>query len=264
MTDFIRVYFDLETTGLSIWNDHIVQIAATVCVDSECKGVFETNVKSTKPMQKTASQVTGIYDKDLVDAPSSEEALVKFFNWMNEMSDLYHKPIALVAYNGLRFDFPLLYSELTRENLTCLWKDSKITRLVDPLVWAKEHLDSTILVRRATGACSYALNDVYTALFERQIINAHQALADAQALQDIVCHDAFGEIGWSGATNYNMLQCDYRSKYVKEKYKYTCKKKPTRTVRSLTGMNKKHTLLSSNKNQLIAIPLRKKRSPSPQ
>ena len=242
----ILVYFDLETTGLSKWSDRIVQIGATVVLNNGNENItvmeFETFVNPDKKIHVSASAKTGIYDKDVVKAPSTKQALNDFFEKLKSVKTKYpNTPILMVAYNGIQFDFPILFCELIRNNMAVylLMDNCGVVGFLDPLLWAKRELDTTCLIRRSNGSCSYKLSDVYIALTGTPLNNAHTALADTRGLKKICCHSKFGSMALScelvPTTNY-FLPTEYciKSFMVKKKEFETGKNKNRkRNIRSL-------------------------------
>jgi DNA polymerase III alpha subunit (gram-positive type) len=192
------VYFDLESTGLSRWHDKIVQIGATITLHKDDKtdeklGEFETLVKCDKKIHAKAAEVTGIYDHHLLDAPLPAHAFTQFFEWLSRMTKEHPGiPVCLLAYNGFNFDFPMFMSELCRWDFDILtvFKSHRIDMFVDPLVWARD-IDTKCLLRKSSGKCSFVLQDVHMALVGTPIENAHQALADTEALMKVCRHAEF-------------------------------------------------------------------------
>ena len=64
------VFFDLETTGINIAKDRIVEIAILKINPNGNKESKEYRINPTIPIPKEASAIHGIYDKDIVDKPT--------------------------------------------------------------------------------------------------------------------------------------------------------------------------------------------------
>jgi len=137
---------DLETTGVDITKDRIVEIAAvhahgdilmkgesfstTVCVDAM---ILESRGEE-------ASKVHGITDEEIQHGPTFKEAWIRFVRWIDDVTNIAIKDedsddemrqpifledpiIVLAAHNGFRFDFPLLLCELLRNDIsTTIWQ----------------------------------------------------------------------------------------------------------------------------------------------
>jgi len=137
---------DLETTGVDITKDRIVEIAAVHAHgDIRMKGEsFSTTVCVDdiilKERGKEASKVHGITDAEIKQGPTFKEAWMRFSKWVDDIANMaihdedsdddMRQPtfledpiIVLAAHNGFRFDFPLLLCELRRNGLsTTIWE----------------------------------------------------------------------------------------------------------------------------------------------
>ncbi len=95
--DFI--VFDLETTGLKPATEEITEIAAVLVREGEIRDSFQTYVNPHKPIPPEITELTGISDETVADAPDLPEALDKFFAFMGDR--------VLVAHNA-GFDLSFL------------------------------------------------------------------------------------------------------------------------------------------------------------
>lgn len=78
------VVFDLETTGLSPRNCEIIEIAAVIVSGGQMGERFHTYVKPSAPVPYEITQLTGITDEMVRDAPSQQEAAAAFFAFMGD------------------------------------------------------------------------------------------------------------------------------------------------------------------------------------
>lgn len=95
------VVVDLETTGLDVNRDYIIEIGAVKIENGICGDMFSSYVANSR-LQKLPEKITmltGITDNDLLNAPSIEDVLARF----KEFAD----GCTLVAHN-LQFDFSFL------------------------------------------------------------------------------------------------------------------------------------------------------------
>ena len=77
------VCFDIETTGLNAGVDGITEIAATVLRNGElCEG-YHTYVNPQRPIPEKITQLTGISNDTVKDAPLEDEALRDFLDFVN-------------------------------------------------------------------------------------------------------------------------------------------------------------------------------------
>lgn len=111
---------DLETTGISLSNDRIVELAIVRLSPDGTRQVKRRLINPEMPIPKQASDVHGITDEMVKDAPT-------FKQLANEIKQ-YLDNCDLGGYNSNRFDIPLLMEELLRAGMEL---DMKGRRLVD-------------------------------------------------------------------------------------------------------------------------------------
>ena len=78
------VCFDLETTGLSRFEDRITEIGAVVLENGEIKERFQTFADPGRPLEPAIVQLTGITDEMLAGAPGQEEAIRAFLDFAGD------------------------------------------------------------------------------------------------------------------------------------------------------------------------------------
>ena len=101
------VFFDLETTGLNVVTDRIVQIAALRFEPGGAPaGRLNRLVDPGEPIPATATAVHGISDADVAGAP-------RFAEVVDEI-ETFFDGADIAGYNVARFDIPLLMEELAR------------------------------------------------------------------------------------------------------------------------------------------------------
>ena len=102
------VAFDLETTGLSSRSDRIIEIGAVILKNGEEVDRFQTFVDPQRPLERKIVELTGITDEMLEGAPSIEEVLPKFLDFVGGR--------VLVAHNS-DFDTGFIRAECQRQGL---------------------------------------------------------------------------------------------------------------------------------------------------
>ena len=102
------VAFDLETTGLNSREDQIIEIGAVVMKDGKEIDRFQTFVDPHQKLQSVTSELTGITDEMLRGAPSIEEILPKFLEFVGDR--------ILVAHNA-DFDTGFIQTACKKQNL---------------------------------------------------------------------------------------------------------------------------------------------------
>ncbi|MBQ3154046.1 MAG: PHP domain-containing protein, partial [Clostridia bacterium] len=75
------VIFDIETTGLSVANCGITQIAASIYRGGQTVDTFETFVNPGMPIPQNITELTGITDEMVADAPSVKDAVEAFLRF---------------------------------------------------------------------------------------------------------------------------------------------------------------------------------------
>lgn len=104
-TEYVRDYvvFDLETTGISCQRDRVVEISAVKVIDGRVTEEFSTLVNPECAIPFYASQVNGITDDMVADAPLFRDALRDFLDFAGDM--------VLVGHNIHSFDLKFLYRD---------------------------------------------------------------------------------------------------------------------------------------------------------
>ncbi|MDR3252278.1 MAG: 3'-5' exonuclease [Tannerella sp.] len=103
------VIFDLETTGINITNDRIVEISY-LKVSPDGKEESKTRrINPDMPIPPEATAVHGITDEDVKDCPRFKD-IAKSLAAQIEGCDL-------AGFNSNRFDIPLLAEEFLRANI---------------------------------------------------------------------------------------------------------------------------------------------------
>ena len=107
-TEYLKDYivFDLETTGISCKKDRIIEISAIRVEGGAESDSFSTLVNPGCPIPFYASQVNGITDDMVEDAPFIEEVLPRFLDFIGDLP--------LVGHNIHSFDMKFIYRECER------------------------------------------------------------------------------------------------------------------------------------------------------
>ena len=184
---YYQLYFDLEATGLSKWNDNIVQIGAQIVYNSKVVSEFDQLIRSDRTMSTKASQITGITDTMLKHAPDAKTGITSFFDWVRKSCPEPESHVTMIAYNGFGYDYPLFFNNCHKNKIPilCNFAACRIFAFADPLQWCRRHVDKTKLKRLASGNCSFKQGDLFESIFHKSLKNAHRALDDANGLRQI-------------------------------------------------------------------------------
>jgi len=108
------VFFDLETTGIDVVTDRIIQIAVVRLV--ECPNtttIFRTKemwlINPGVPIPESSSAIHGITDKDVSEMPTFGEVAAEVAEWFRDAD--------VCGHNVIRFDIPLLENEMKRAGI---------------------------------------------------------------------------------------------------------------------------------------------------
>lgn len=156
------VVLDLETTGINIATDRIVEIALLKVNPNgtEEEKVYRINPEMPIPLE--SSLIHGIYDDDVKDEPTFKQ-LAKILAKFLEGCDL-------CGFNSNRFDIPLLAEEFIRADVDI---DLKRHKFID--VQAIFHK-----MEKRTLAAAYKF------YCQKDLTDAHSALADTRATYEVL------------------------------------------------------------------------------
>jgi DNA polymerase III alpha subunit (gram-positive type) len=210
------IFMDLETTGLSVYSDEVVQLGATlvkatlsesgVLVHHDRFPPFCELVKCNRKVCASAAAVTGITNETVKNSQSLLTVLINFEKHLELYLPTGVERV-LSGYNISAYDIPLLIADVQRASKVVsktpqaphskapqsvskasvveLFRKWRISYVVDMFLFAKNHVDTTMLKRKINGLPSYTLGDVHMALLHRNISGAHNALADTNACADL-------------------------------------------------------------------------------
>ncbi len=160
--DAIYTVFDIETTGLSVTNNKIIEIAAVKMQEGKEIDRYSTFVNPHVRIPYNIQQLTNITDEMVADAPDIEEVLPKFVEFAQDT--------ILVAHNA-RFDIGFIQHNLKLMNLPDMMNPVldtlELARLLHPTL--KNH-------RLNTLAAKYKVS----------LENHHRAIDDTIALGGIL------------------------------------------------------------------------------
>lgn len=154
-------FIDLETTGISLSTDRIIEIAIIKVLPDNSRQVKRKLINPQMPIPKSSTDIHGITDDMVKDAPTFKQA-------GNEIKQ-YLEHCDLGGYNSNRFDIPILMEEFLRAGMEV---DLSDRRMIDV-----QHIFYTMEPRTLTAA--------YKFYCQKELINAHSAEADVEATIDV-------------------------------------------------------------------------------
>ena len=155
-------FFDLETTGVDVATDRIVEISIVKLMPNGDKEIKTKRINPTIPIPAASSAVHGITDADVADAPTFA-AVAKEFSKFIEGCDLG-------GFNSNKFDIPLLAEEFLRADFDF---DVSKRSLVDV-----QNIFHKLEQRTLSAA--------YKFYCDKNLDNAHSAEADTVATYEIL------------------------------------------------------------------------------
>jgi DNA polymerase-3 subunit epsilon len=154
--------FDLETTGLNITKDRIVEIGIIKVYPNGTEENFSRRVNPEIPIPLETSLIHGIYDLDIVNEPTFKEIAEELVQFIAD-SDL-------AGYNSNKFDIPVLSEELLRVGNNF---DVSNRKFIDV-----QNIFHKMEQRTLAAAYLFYCN--------KSIENAHNALADTSATWEVL------------------------------------------------------------------------------
>ncbi|MCZ8197231.1 MAG: 3'-5' exonuclease [Flavobacterium sp.] len=155
-------FFDLETTGIDVAKDRIVEIAVFKVYPNGNKESKTWLVNPTIPIPPQSTAIHGISNEKVANEPTFKELASQVYNMIKD-SDL-------AGYNSDRFDIPLLAEELLRAGVDFDMKN-RVSVDVQTIFHKKEE-------RTLSAALKFYCN--------QSLENAHTAEADTMATYEIL------------------------------------------------------------------------------
>ena len=156
------VFVDIETTGISIANDRIVEISMLKIYPDGKEEIKTFRINPTIPIPPKTSEIHGIYDEDVKNEPV-------FADLADEIA-LFLKDFDLAGYNSNKFDFPLLAEEFLRAKVDF---DLKNRKFIDVQVIFHKMEQRTLIA-------------AYKFYCNKDLTDAHSAKADVCATYEIL------------------------------------------------------------------------------
>ncbi|NLA48518.1 MAG: 3'-5' exonuclease [Bacteroidales bacterium] len=156
------VFIDLETTGINVSTDRIVEISALKINPNGTEQWMTSLVNPEMPIPPRVSEIHGITDSDVVNAPTFREIarnLVVFLEGCD-----------LAGFNAIKFDMPLLAEEFLRTNVDFNFRKRK-------------YIDVQVIFHKKEQR---TLEAAYKFYCKKELKDAHSASADTQATYEVL------------------------------------------------------------------------------
>ena len=155
-------FIDLETTGISITNDRIIEIAIVKILADGTRQVKRKLINPGMPIPAGSTAVHGITDEMVKDAPSFKQVANECKQFMDHCD--------IGGYNSNRFDIPMLIEEFLRAGIEFSTEGRKFVDVQKIFHKMEER----------------TLSAAYKFYCQKILEGAHSAEADAQATYEIL------------------------------------------------------------------------------
>ncbi len=154
--------FDLETTGIKVATDRIVEISVLKIMPGGDEKSYTKKINPTIPIPAKTTEIHGIADEDVKNAPTFKEIAHELNQFLGN-SDL-------AGYNSNKFDIPLLVEEFLRADVEF---DLKGRRFVDV-----QNIFHKMEPRTLKAAYAFYCG--------KELVNNHSAEADTVATYEVL------------------------------------------------------------------------------
>jgi len=155
-------FFDIETTGVNVGKDRIVEISILKITPDNKKEALTMRINPEIPIPPFVTEIHGITDDDVKDCPKFKDAAKDIANFLNNCD--------LAGYNSNKFDIPLLVEEFLRADVDF---EIKGRRFIDV-----QNIFHKMEPRTLSAAYKFYCNSI--------LENAHSAEADTTATYEIL------------------------------------------------------------------------------
>mgnify|MGYP001792067669 CR=1 FL=1 len=156
------VFFDLETTGVNVTQDRIIEYSFIKVLPNQQTEVRTQRINPLMPIPAETSLIHGIYDEDVKDAPTFKTVARNLHKFLEGCD--------LAGFNIIKFDVPVLVESFLRENIEF---DVSRRKLVD----AQKIFH---LMEKRT------LSAAYKFYCQKNLEDAHSAEADTKATLEVL------------------------------------------------------------------------------
>lgn len=155
-------FFDLETTGVNVGADKIVELAILKAMPDGSEQVMVKRINPQIPIPLESSLIHGIYDKDIANEPTFAEKAQEVADFIGNAD--------LAGYNSNKFDIPMLLEEFLRVGVNFDMSDRKFVDVQNIFHQMEQR----------------TLKAAYRFYCAKDLINAHSAEADIRATYEVL------------------------------------------------------------------------------
>lgn len=155
-------FFDLETTGVNVGADRIVEIAILKAMPDGAELIKTLRINPEMPIPLHSSLIHGIYDEDVANAPTFKAVAAELADFIGDAD--------LAGYNSNRFDIPVLLEEFLKAGIDFDMSDRKFVDVQNIFHQMEQR----------------TLKAAYKFYCSKDIVNAHSAEADITATYQVL------------------------------------------------------------------------------
>ena len=155
-------FFDLETTGINIAADRIVEISVLRINVNGVKEWLTSRVNPEMPIPERAVAIHGIRNEDVASSPKFRELAKKIAAFIEGCD--------LAGYNAIKFDLPVLAEEFLRANVDFNFRKRK-------------YVDVQVIFHKKEQR---TLSAAYMFYCNKELDGAHGSKADTAAAYEVL------------------------------------------------------------------------------
>lgn len=156
------VFLDLETTGINISSDRIVEISLLKISPNGMEQWMTTLVNPGIPIPPKVTDIHGISDEDVKDAPSFREIARNLASFLEGCD--------LAGFNSIKFDIPVLAEEFLRTDTDFNFRKCR-------------YVDVQVIFHKKEQR---TLSAAYQFYCKKELENAHSAKSDTAATYEVL------------------------------------------------------------------------------
>lgn len=155
-------FLDLETTGIDITNDRIIELSVLKISPNGKEEWMTSRVNPGVPIPEKSTAIHGIRDEDVANEPSFREIARNLASFLEGCD--------LGGYNAIKFDIPLLAEEFIRAN-------------VDFTFGRRKYIDVQVIFHKKEQR---TLSAAYRFYCNKELEGAHGSKADTAATFEVL------------------------------------------------------------------------------
>jgi DNA polymerase III subunit epsilon len=155
-------FIDLETTGINVTNDRIVELSVLKISPKGKEEWMTTRVNPEIPIPPKSTAIHGIVDDDVANSPVFREIARNLANFLEGCD--------LAGYNAIKFDIPVLAEEFLRAK-------------IDFNFLKRRYIDVQVIFHKKEQRTLAAAYQFYCG---KELENAHSSKADTAATFEVL------------------------------------------------------------------------------